>query len=266
MRVTYPTPAEKVSEYVQGIFVIENYHLTKPFYLPLFANGTPTLLFQTSKGQIKNNSSHLILFGQTILPDTLLIKDNFALIAYYLKPYSLVSLFGILPQELTDHPVDFNLLLKNADLQEQLLNADTTTQMISLLDNYILSLISKNKTDERLIKFATEKILNTPNKNIIREIQNDICVTERTLQRMFEKNIGISPNQFRKINQFNKAFQQLNKKQFQDLSDIASTNGYADQSHFIRTFKEFTNFTPKEYLTLIANFVGFVLFCYTWTA
>lgn len=262
MRVTYPTPADKVSEYVQGIFVVENHHLKAPFYLPLFANGTPTLLFQTSKGQIKNNASHLLLLGQTILPDTLLIKDNFTLIAYFLKPYSLMPLFGIASQELTDNPIDFNLLEKNTNLQEQLLNADSTTEMILLLDNYLFSLMSKNKTDERLIKFATEKILCSPNKKIIREIQNEICVTERTFQRMFEKNIGVSPNQLRKINQFNKAFQQLNKKQFQSLSDIVFTNGYADQSHYIRTFKEFTNLTPKEYLNLIMNFVGFVLFCH----
>ena len=261
MRVTYPIPSEKVSEYVQGIFVIENYHLTKSFNLPLFANGTPTLLFQTSKGKIKNNSSHLILFGQTILPDNLLLVGDFTLIAYYLKPYSLTSLFGISSQELTDNPIDFNQHTKNTDLQEQLLNAETPAQMILLLDNYLFSLMSKNKTYEPLIKFATEKILCTPDRKIIRQIQNEICVTERTFQRMFERNIGVSPNQLRRINQFNKAFQQLNKKQFQSLSDIAFTNGYADQSHYIRAFKEFTNFTPKEYLNRIMSFVGFVLFC-----
>ena len=250
MKVTYPTPADKVSEYVQGILVVEKYRLTNPFYLPLFANGTPTLLFQTSKAQIKNNSNYLTLFGQILLPDKLLIKDNFTLIAYFLKPYSLISLFGISAQELTDNPVDFNLLSKNAYLQEQLLNAGTISQMILLLDNYIFSLMSKNKTDERLIKYATEKIFDKPYKDILSKIQKDICITERTFQRMFEKNIGVSPNQFRKIFQFNNAFQQLNSRQYRNLSDIAFENGYADQSHYIRAFREFTNFTPKEYLNL----------------
>jgi AraC-like DNA-binding protein len=32
------------------------------------------------------------------------------------------------------------------------------------------------------------------------------------------------------------------------LSDIAFENGYADQSHYVRAFKEFTNITPKDYL------------------
>ena len=135
-------------------------------------------------------------------------------------------------------------------MQEQLLNSDTVNKMILLLDNYIFSLIPKNSNDKPLIKYAVDKFFDSPIKNILSEIQKDICVTERTLQRMFEKNIGVSPNQFRKIHQFNRAFRQLNNRQFQNLSDIAYNNGYADQSHYIRAFKEFTNITPKEYLHL----------------
>jgi len=42
----------------------------------------------------------------------------------------------------------------------------------------------------------------------------------------------------------------VSHRQFQNLSDIAYDNDYADQSHYIRAFKEFTNITPKEYLHL----------------
>ena len=120
--------------------------------------------------------------------------------------------------------------------------------MILVLDNYLCSLIPKNSRDKPLIEYGAEKIFNSPSKLILSEIQKDICVTERTFQRMFEKNIGVSPNQFRKIHQFNRAFRQLNKRQFQNLSDVAYDGGYADQSHYIRSFKEFTNLTPNEYL------------------
>ena len=250
MNVTYLTPANQVSAYVQGILVVENNHMANPFYLPLIANGTPTLLFQTSRAQIKNNSNHLTLFGQTILPEKLLIKEDFTLIAYFFKPYSLTSLFGLSAHELTDHPVDFNLLSKSSGLQEKLLNAGTIRQMISFIDSYIFSLIEKNKANDKLIQYVTKRISDAPFKNILSKIQKDVCVTERTFQRIFEKEIGISPNQFRKISQFDKAFQILNNKQFKSLSDIAFESGYADQSHYIRVFKEFTTLTPKEYLNL----------------
>ena len=217
--------------------------------LPLFANGTPTLVFQTTKGQIKNQSNHLTLFGQTVLPDKLFINGKFALIAYFLKPHSLPALFNIQAHELTNNPIDFNLLSQNSFLQEQLLNAKTISKIISLLNDYIFELITKTKMSLNQVQYATEKILHNSGKDILVQVQKELCITERTFQRMFEKNVGVSPNQFRRINQFNKAFQQLNNRQFQNLSDIAFDNGYADQSHYIKTFKEFTLITPTEYLS-----------------
>ena len=49
MKVIHPIIADRVSAYVKGILVIENYQNMKPFTLPIFANGTPTLVFQTAK-------------------------------------------------------------------------------------------------------------------------------------------------------------------------------------------------------------------------
>ena len=79
-------------------------------------------------------------------------------------------------------------------------------------------------------------------------------MSERTFQRLFESNVGISPKMFSRICQFHSAFQQLDEGRFTKLSDIAYQNGYADQSHMIRTFKEFTNVSPKEYLHLSSGF------------
>jgi AraC-like DNA-binding protein len=73
-------------------------------------------------------------------------------------------------------------------------------------------------------------------------------MTERTFERMFEREIGISPVLFRRISQFSKAFRQVNERTLPDLSTITYRNGYTDQSHFIRAFKEFTGFTPSAYL------------------
>ncbi len=253
MKVITPIPGMQVSDYVERILVIENFTITTPFALPLFANGTPTLLFLSTKATLNNNpTNYLTLFGQTVFPESLLINNDFTLIAYFLKPFSLFSLFGISAKELTDYPIDLNLLhqAKANELKEQLLNATDTNGMLTLLDNYIFSLIVKSKSETGLLQFATSIILKKPSKDSLVKAQNELCVTERTFQRMFENKIGISPNLYRRITQFNSAFQQINTRRFTTLSDVAFENGYADQSHFNRAFKEFTNITPKEYLNL----------------
>lgn len=250
MKVSNPIPCEKISHYVDRILVIEDVLITHSFTLPLYANGAPTLLFQTAKGIIKNNSNNLTLFGQTVFPETLTIRDNFTLIAYFFKPFTLFALFGVSAQELTNNPINLNLLspAKTRELQERLLNAATTEEMMNLLDDYIFSLITKTTVDCQLIRFATGAIAQNASKDALLKVQQELHITERTFQRLFEKNIGIAPNLYRRIWQFNNAFQQLNNRRFSKLSDIAFTNGYADQSHYIRAFKEFTGITPKEHL------------------
>lgn len=250
MKVMYLKPADKIAEYVQEILVLEDHWTGNPFVLPLFANGSPTLLFQTAKGNIQNSSNYLTLFGQTVAPDTLTINEPFKLIAYFLKPYSLISLFHISAQELTDNPIDLNSLpsCKTDSLLEQLLHAGTTAAMIGLLDGYLFNLSTRIKTDNQLIQYATRKIIQSPYDSVLRNMQDELCVTERTFQRLFERNVGVSPGKFRRISQFNNTFQQLNRQRNRSLTDLAFSNGYADQSHFIRTFKEFTNITPTAYL------------------
>jgi AraC-like DNA-binding protein len=246
-----PNPA--IAEHVERILVIESYKMATPFLLPLFANGSPTLVFSSVKGTIKNNNTnHLTLFGQTIFPETFVLPENFTFIAYFFKPYAIGSLFRVMPKELTDRPVDLNLLAlkKTTGLQEQLLNANTTEKIIALLDNYISGLIVDAKKDYLVLSYAANTIAQNSSAEVLSLVQKELCMTERTFQRMFEKNIGIAPNLYRRISQFNAAFQQLNTRGFHKLSDIAFENGYADQSHYIRSFKEFTNLTPKDYLSL----------------
>ena len=250
MKVSYQKPANKIAEYVQEILVLEDHSTLSPFVLPLFANGMPTLLFQTEKGHINNSDNYLTLFGQTVFPATLTVNGSFILVAYFLKPCSLVSLFGISARELTDNPIGLNLLssCKAKALQEQLLNANSPGTIINLLDEYLFNLSTKINADIHLVKYATNKIVQNPYGKILKDVQTELCVTERTFQRMFDQNVGISPNQFRRICQFHKAFQQLNRQKHGSLTQIAFHHYYADQSHYIRAFREFTNVTPTEYL------------------
>ncbi len=252
MKVTSPIPPHQIAELVHRILVIENVRVITPFVLPLYANGSPTLVFQTAKGQIKSHSTHITLFGQTLRPETLTLQENFTLIAYFFKPFTVGSIFGVAARELTDNPVELSLLesIRVGTLNEQLLNAPSTWAMLTLIDQYIYSLLVRAKTDWSRLQFATDAIVENPDPAILQSVQNKLCLTERTFQRMFEHHIGISPNQYRRICQFNSAFQQLQQRQFKSLSDIAFENGYTDQSHYLRSFKEFTGIRPTDYLKL----------------
>jgi AraC-like DNA-binding protein len=250
MKIIYPAPADSVSAYVQAILVIENDQVISPFALPLFANGTPTLLFSTAAGRIGNAVHHFMLFGQTVLPQQLLIPQSFKLIAYFLQPFALGPLFHITASELTDRPLALDLLAGTSGLQEQLLNTATTTELLGLMNAYLYGKIIAISHEDKRVIYAAKKVSGISDKSVLTTVQQELHMTERTFQRLFEQHIGVSPNQFRRINQFNRAFRQINESNYDDLGAVAHHNGYADQSHFIRAFKEFTDLTPSAFLRM----------------
>ncbi|WP_353477498.1 helix-turn-helix domain-containing protein [Arenibacter sp. M-2] len=120
--------------------------------------------------------------------------------------------------------------------------------MILHLDQYIWELVISSKEVTKTVIYLSDKISNCYFIESLQNVQKELKITERTVQRIFKHNIGLSPNMFRRICQFNSAFTDLNLGSYNNLSDIAFNHGYSDQSHYIRTFKEFTKITPSEYL------------------
>ncbi|MFU8925408.1 AraC family transcriptional regulator [Acinetobacter puyangensis] len=64
--------------------------------------------------------------------------------------------------------------------------------------------------------------------------------------RLFKAHTGFTPHYFQLNLRINCARQYL--QQHQSISDVAYQLGFADQSHFQRTFKLFTGITPQQYM------------------
>lgn len=248
-------PSSSIVNYVSKIFVIEDCKLDIEMGFPLIANGYPGIVFQTLDsdpalcGNSKENS--LFLFGQTIKPVKLYTKGKLSLIVYFFYPHILKALFGVNAKDLTDVSIDLNYLqsAKNINLKEQLINAPSLPFRLQLMNNYILKLVETNYSNfPGDLLFATQAIRKNRGLMSLNNVQKELGISERTLRRLFDMHVGISPKMFGRVCQFDSAFQQLNTDQFSKLSDVAYENGYADQSHLIRSFKEFTNFSPSEYI------------------
>ena len=258
MKAQFILPPFAISRWVKNILVVEDAKRSSDFILPLFANGAPTLVFQTVKASRDGKPvGHLTLYGQLVAPSALVMKGDFALIAYFFYPYALRSLFNVSGVELTDDHVDLHFLKAAAgfSLQEKLLNAPALKDRLEEMTAFIQKLMERKTADDRKIVFATTEILKNNGLRQLTDIRQELNVSERTFQRLFELNVGISPKMYRRICQFDAAFQALNLNPNAKLSDIAYQSGFADQSHFIRVFKEFTGLTPSQYLGQLSQYI-----------
>ena len=66
------------------------------------------------------------------------------------------------------------------------------------------------------------------------------------LMRAFRQHVGVTVGEYARARLVARAGEELRRGE-KPLSDIALAYGFADQSHFSRTFKRFMNMTPDEY-------------------
>jgi len=246
----------KLKPFVKAIFVLEN--KGDEHRLPFYADGYPGLMFSDCVEPVillpsNKELSKLFLYGQTIEPIELLIKGNYKIIVFQLYPFATRLLLGIDPKEINDECFDLNdLSFANTEETLKGLVISSTKQQIETLSKYILHLVKHSTSNQNnLIKLAVTTIINTKGNIQIKSLRNQLFVTERTFERKFTKEIGVTPKQFAKIVQFNFSIKQLQEDDYYSLTDVAYNNNFTDQSHFIRTFRKYSGQTPKEFLARV---------------
>jgi AraC-like DNA-binding protein len=79
------------------------------------------------------------------------------------------------------------------------------------------------------------------------QVCDKFAITERSLQRLTARRIGLSPKWLVQRRRLHEAAERLADADKPDLARVAADLGYADQAHFGRDFRTATGLTPGEF-------------------
>lgn len=218
------------------------------------ADGSPGLIFQHSDQgnfyQFDKKLPSVFLYGQTTRHTDIYSPAQFRTTGIYFYPHALQSVFGMNATELTDTCVDVGEMgqQQGISLPQQLLDTASQQHQVEILSGYLSNLLRINDPQaDKFFPYVLSKMIESKGNISLKALQEELCMTERSFERKFRQAVGMPPKLFTRICRFQASLSQLRNGQFDKLSDIAFENDYADQSHFIRAFKEFAGFSPNKY-------------------
>ncbi len=120
---------------------------------------------------------------------------------------------------------------------------------IEVLERFLIKVF---KAPSKKKSILSEKCLNTiiSSKGLykIGEISKQENVSIRSIQRIFNEEIGLSPKEFSRIIRFRKMVESLYESPGINLFDLAFNFNYTDPSHLLKDFKNFTGLTPTNFI------------------
>ena len=89
------------------------------------------------------------------------------------------------------------------------------------------------------------------NPTTIRNAYYSRHLSKKQFERLFKELVGTNPKEYARIVRFQKSLKLLQHYQEDaNQAQLAYQCGYADQSHFIREFKQFSGYTPLSLLNV----------------
>lgn len=250
---------ERLRPYVNCIMTDSSDDPAGAMTLPLYADGYPGIMFQQSAQGFyllpkQKLLSELFLYGQTVHPVALSAQGAFHFVVLQLYPFAAKYLLNIDPRVLNDDCYDLLQVraVETATFLQRLREATSVHDHIEILSDLMEVLLSVHHVpaDDR-IQRAVDYIIRAQGQVRISEVQDTACLTERTLERQFLRQVGLTPKQFARIIQFQSTLERLDEAE--NLTEVGLDSGFADQSHFIRVFKTYTGLSPSQYRREVAG-------------
>ncbi|MDR8390803.1 helix-turn-helix domain-containing protein [Aliifodinibius sp. S!AR15-10] len=162
------------------------------------------------------------------------------------KPEGIYNLFGIPASVFSEKYEDMELVLGREfkEYCERLRETPHVGQRLKLTTNFLLKKLEQNSAEITYLNRAAEMIRRSEGFNKIDDLPDKVYISQRQLEREFNKKIGITPKRYMRIARLNEVHRKLEEEQELELTKIAFDCGYADQAHFIRDFKSFMGVNP----------------------
>jgi len=132
-------------------------------------------------------------------------------------------------------------------LRDDILKPSAPQDKFLVAENWLTKRYNSAKVPSEELLAIIKKLQQEPASHL-NKIIDHYPHTQKHLIDQFKKYVGLTPKYYQRVVRFNDILQQIKQKESILWSQVAYQCGYSDQSHFIKEFKHFSGFNPKEFI------------------
>jgi AraC-type DNA-binding domain-containing proteins len=171
-------------------------------------------------------------------------------------PGGLYALLGVPQIEIKDLQCSIDAIDKSLFniIENVIKKSKNLAELIYEVDTVLLQIIDSKYRIEACIPSIIEKIKLSKERILVKNIASGVNYSERHINRLFEKNIGMNIKAFERLNRINNVVKAYKNMNFLNSTQIAQKFGFFDQSHLIKDFNEFCGTTPGDFIKNMSDF------------
>jgi len=133
-------------------------------------------------------------------------------------------------------------------LEQELLTQAKESDMVRLAEQFIRPRLPRWDNQIEFINQIIDRVKEDREITKVDEICELFHLNKRTLQRLFDQYVGVSPKWVIQLYRLQNAAETIEHQPHLDWSELSAELGYYDQSHFIKDFRAIIGKTPDEYI------------------
>jgi methylphosphotriester-DNA--protein-cysteine methyltransferase len=133
------------------------------------------------------------------------------------------------------------------EMSDAIAAANCFEDRVREFERFCLRSLSSSSTEDDIPRRLSLAITTRRGQVSVSELCRFSGLGERTLERIFQRNVGLPPKTFARIVRFQNVVRSIEAADSSGLLDTALAFGYYDQSHMIRDFREFSGKSPLAY-------------------
>lgn len=122
---------------------------------------------------------------------------------------------------------------------------ESTGRRIAWMEAYLMRRLDCGGYNPNFFN-SVEHILKSEGRSAVREICAGSCVSQRQLERLFQREMGMSIKRTASLVRYQNVWRYVVRHRRFDVQEAVYRYGYADQSHLLNDFKRFHGVTPEQ--------------------